>query len=122
MSKADDIKLQDIFIEGHSDVKDTEPVPYVDDGDYAAAAPNNILSHLSRERLLADVDQFVKDKGLEEHIADIRKGALLAQNPTTYQQLEELTQQDKERIHHENTHRWSQPMTLYLTIAICSLG
>ncbi|KAJ9127315.1 hypothetical protein QFC24_000722 [Naganishia onofrii] len=122
MSKSDDIKLQDMFIEGHVDGSQQD-VPYVDkEGHHPSTAPVNILSHLSRAQLLSDVDRFVKEKGLEEHVDDIRKGALLAQNPTTFEQLDELTQSDKERIHHENTHRWSQPMTLYLTIAICSLG
>jgi hypothetical protein len=119
MSKPDEIKMQDLFIEGHSDIKNQEAIPYTDkSGD----EPVNILSHLSREQLLSNVEKFVKDKALEEHVDDIWKGALLAQNPTTYQELEELSDADKEAIQYENTHRWSQPLTLYLTIAICSLG
>ncbi len=119
MSKLDDIKLQDLFIEGKSDISHKKEVTSTERSDDSHV---NILSHLSREQLLSDVERFVKDKGLEEHVDDIWKGALLAQNPTTYQELRELSDEDKETVHHENSHRWSQPLTLYLTIAICSLG
>lgn len=117
MSK-DDIKSENLFIEGHPEETKLEAVPYASETEQ----DSNILSHLSRAQLLSDVDRFVRDKGLEDHVEDIRKGALLAQKPSSFKDLPELTASDKDAIHHENTHRWSHPMALYFTIAICSLG
>lgn len=82
----------------------------------------NVLAHLSKQDLLANVDEFIADKGLGEYREDLVKGALLAQNPLGYQDIEELDATDKEAIAYEYAHRWSHPFTLYFTIAVCSLG
>ena len=82
----------------------------------------NVLAHLSKADLLSDVDHFIADKGLEEYREDLVKGALLAQNPLGYQDIEELNAEDKEAIAYEYAHRWKHPFTLYFTIAVCSLG
>ena len=82
----------------------------------------NVLAHLSKNDLISDVDRFIADKGLQEYRESLVKGAILAQNPAQYEDLEELDAQDKEAIAYENAHRWSHPAALYVTIAICSLG
>jgi hypothetical protein len=82
----------------------------------------NVLAHLSRQELLAEVDEFVREKGLEEHVESLRAGALLAQSPHDFHGIHELSQEDKDAIDYEHSHRWSHPLKLYFTIAICSLG
>lgn len=46
----------------------------------------------------------------------------MAQNPKDFEDIDELDENDKETIHYEYTHKWSHPMTLYITIILCSLG
>jgi hypothetical protein len=83
---------------------------------------HNVLAHLSKEELLADVDRFATQHGLEEHIHDLRKGALLAQKPQQYMSLPELDESDRAIITQERLHKWKHPMTLYWTIFVCSVG
>ncbi|KAH8925840.1 hypothetical protein BT69DRAFT_1348453 [Atractiella rhizophila] len=82
----------------------------------------NPLAGIPKARLLKDVDEFAREKGLEGHIEILRKGAILAQRPLDYDNIEELNAEDRKVIHHELTHKWSHPLTLYVTIFLCSVG
>ncbi|KAL3421499.1 hypothetical protein PVAG01_07944 [Phlyctema vagabunda] len=82
----------------------------------------NPLAGIPKEELLTDVDIFCSGYGLEEHAASFRKGALLAQSPDEFEDIVELTEDDKVTIRREKTHKWHLPRALYFTIVICSLG
>lgn len=82
----------------------------------AAAKLRNPLHGLSREQLMNDVDRFAKEKGLEDHIEGFRRGALLAQHPDRFEQMDELSENDKEQLRIEKLHRWRHPFMLYCTI------
>lgn len=75
----------------------------------------NILAGRSKEALLADVEAFVTAHGLEEHREAFEKGALVAQDPDAWQQVSELTDEDRATFEHEQTHKWSHPFALYFT-------
>ncbi|KAJ9124772.1 hypothetical protein QFC24_003140 [Naganishia onofrii] len=84
--------------------------------------PKNVLAHLSKEDLLSDVRLFAAQKGLEEYLPDLERGALLAQKPDNFEEIVELTEEDKQVIRHERDHKWSHPLWMWLTIIICSTG
>lgn len=84
--------------------------------------PKNVLAHLSKEDLLSDVRLFATQKGLEEYLPDLERGALLAQRPDEFEEISELTEEDKQVIRHERDHKWSHPLWMWLTIIICSTG
>jgi hypothetical protein len=73
----------------------------------------NPLAVLTREQLLNDVEAFAKEKDLEHILDDLRKGALVAQDPREFEQMDELTESEKELLRREKTHRWSQPFMMY---------
>lgn len=83
------------------------------DEEISTAKFQNPLSGLSQEELFADVDKFCRDNELAEYIDVFRRGALVAQNPKTAHELEELTNEDKESLQHEIDHKWSHPWALY---------
>ncbi|KAI1486003.1 sugar transporter-domain-containing protein [Biscogniauxia mediterranea] len=74
---------------------------------------------------MRDVEIFAEKKGLTEHIALLRKGALVAQNPNDYDDIdgeEALDEAEKSALRDEVIHRWRMPWRLFLTIATCSIG
>lgn len=74
---------------------------------------------------MQDVDAFAHEKGLVEHIPLLRKGALVAQDPSNYENIdgpEALNEAEKKAIYDEVAHRWRMPWRLFLTIATCSIG
>jgi hypothetical protein len=90
--------------------------------DNLSAAFDNPLSDIPREQLLADVETFCRDNKLMDHIDVFRKGALVAQNPHDTDSIQELSQEDRDVLLREHTHRWSQPFALYWLVIMCSLA
>jgi hypothetical protein len=86
----------------------------------------NPLKGISYSQLMADVEAFAQEKGLTEHIALLRKGALVAQNPAEYGEdiegAEALDEVEKKVLRDEVEHRWRMPWKLVLTILTCSIG
>lgn len=73
----------------------------------------NPLSGFSREELLRDVEKFALEKGLTHILDELKKGALIAQDPRAFDSLEDLDENEKELLRREKTHRWHQPFMMY---------
>lgn len=68
-----------------------------------------------------DVETFCSEKGLVEHTDLVKRGALIAQDPTNFENLE-LPEDEREALRFETAHRWRHPLALYFTIIVCSIG
>ncbi|OAA76666.1 Sugar/inositol transporter [Akanthomyces lecanii RCEF 1005] len=85
----------------------------------------NPLVGVPRDTLLNDVDEFCRSKGLNAHRTLLRKGALVAQDPTGYEDItgdEALTPDEVDALRNEVLHKWRVPRVLLLTIVTCSIG
>lgn len=60
-----------------------------------------------------DVENFCKEFGLLDHLDTFRKGAMVAQNPSSVQEIGELSCEEKTHLEREHTHKRSQPWQLY---------
>lgn len=84
---------------------------------------NNPLAGMSRDEVLADVTNFVQEKGLMAHMESFRKGALVAQVTNQdygFEKIQELSTDEKDLLRREITHRWSQPFMLYFLCTLCA--
>ncbi|KAI5475537.1 hypothetical protein MNV49_001198 [Pseudohyphozyma bogoriensis] len=93
--------------------------------EYQQILPGKIMNPLGgipRHQLMRDVEVFADQKGLTEHLDILKKGAVLAQSPHDFDNLDVLTEEDKTNIRYEHEHKWAQPLTLYLTVFLCSVG
>ncbi|KAK1673169.1 hypothetical protein BDP55DRAFT_717611, partial [Colletotrichum godetiae] len=109
------------------DVKSKVDVSHVEhtDADYSRnidAKIHNPLIGVSKSDLRVQVSGFCREYGFREKEDVFYRGALAAQNPDTYNSLEELTEDDKNVLRREVTHKWHLPRDLYCSIALCSLG
>ncbi|KAI1452895.1 hypothetical protein F4805DRAFT_470493 [Annulohypoxylon moriforme] len=85
----------------------------------------NPLAGIPREHLLDQVTRFSEWHGLAEYIPLMRKGALVAQNPAAFEDIQGSEALDKDEItalRNETEHKWRVPWLLYLTIITCSIG
>ena len=73
----------------------------------------NPLTKIPREQLVEDVEAFAHEKGLTKHLEDLKKGALVAQNPKAFESIPELTEKDKASLRLEKTNKWKQPFMMY---------
>lgn len=74
---------------------------------------------------MRDVEAFAEQRGLRQHLALLKKGALVAQNPAEAAAIDgpsKLTPDEFDALETEKSHRWRMPMRLFLTIATCSIG
>ncbi|KAJ3495322.1 hypothetical protein NLG97_g3481 [Lecanicillium saksenae] len=88
-----------------------------------AALLRNPLQGMTREEILKDVDAFLEEKGLQEHREHFHKGALIAQVnniPGGFENLEILSESEKDSLRREVTHKWSQPFMLYFLCTLCA--
>ena len=58
--------------------------------------------------------------GNKEDIRAFQMGACLAQDPSKYNSVQGLTQEELAVLHREYTNRWSQPKLMYIVILLCS--
>lgn len=77
----------------------------------------NPLANIPRDQLLKDVEEFCQKFNLMEHVDDFRKGALVSQNPAAAMDLTELTDEEKNILLREHTHKWHQPWQLYWLVS-----
>lgn len=82
----------------------------------------NPLSGIPKDTLLRDVESYASTHGLEEYLDLLKKGALVAQNPDGAQTIEGMTPDELQQLQNETTSRWNHPWTLYLVIALNSVG
>ncbi|AEO60112.1 hypothetical protein MYCTH_2308979 [Thermothelomyces thermophilus ATCC 42464] len=85
----------------------------------------NPLEGIPRDELMSRVHIFAEEKGLTEHIELLRKGALVAQDPENFENIdgdEALTEEEKSALRKEVEHKWRLPARLFLTIITCSIG
>lgn len=82
----------------------------------------NPLADIPRDELMAQVDQFAAEVDMVDIAPMLRKGALVAQDPTAFETLTELDEDEKIALREEITHKWKQPFALYLTIVLASVA
>jgi len=82
----------------------------------------NPLADLTRSQVLRDVTNFANEYQLNDILPLLKKGALVARDPANFESVEGLTEHEVTAIRDEVLHRWRQPMALYFTIVLCSIG
>ena len=52
----------------------------------------------------------------------LKKGALVAQDPPAFEQVDDLDDIERDALRNEVLHKWRQPRALYFTVILCSIG
>ncbi|KAI9675091.1 MAG: hypothetical protein M1817_001499 [Caeruleum heppii] len=76
-------------------------------------------SHTELEQMGADY-AMKHQLGEEDDIQAFRQGAVCAQDPARFDSYAGLSDQEKDVMRNEFSHKWSQPRLLYLVIVLCS--
>ena len=71
---------------------------------------------------MRDVEEFAAEKDLNDLIPMLKKGALVAQDPGRFEELEMLDDDEKGFLRKERAKKWHHPTALYFTIIVCSIG
>lgn len=84
----------------------------------------NPLAAYTHEELMKMGFRFAisNQMGTEEDIRAFEMGAMLAQAPSQYERVRGLNEAELSALRNEYNNRWSQPITMYLVIVICSIS
>lgn len=82
----------------------------------------NPLAGMSKPELFEDVDNFVREAGLQDIEHLLKKGAQVAQDPPAFEKVRELDEREIEALRNEVLHKWRAPRALYFTVILCSIG
>lgn len=77
----------------------------------------NPLAGIPHDELVADAERFAIEHNMAHLVDEFRKGALVAQDPTAFETLDQLSEEDKNVFRRELTNRWDQPKTLYYLVS-----
>ena len=77
---------------------------------------------MPKAELLSDVSHFAKERQLEDIEPLLVKGALVAQSPALFEEIEELDDSERIALREEVTHRFKLPRILYYTIILNSIA
>ncbi|GFZ45708.1 hypothetical protein JCM24511_03437 [Saitozyma sp. JCM 24511] len=80
----------------------------------------NPLGDLTDEEVMNNAAEFARANNLDVEL--FRKGGLIAKRPSRFEMMSELSEQDKEVLRREITHKWDQPWILYNLVIACSVA
>ena len=80
------------------------------------------MAGIPRATLVRNVEDFAREAKMDEHIPMLQKGALVAQDPPAFEEVEELDESERDALRNEVLHKWRQPFALYFTVILCSVG
>ncbi|GAA5983984.1 hypothetical protein JCM11641_001416 [Rhodosporidiobolus odoratus] len=95
---------------------------HIDNKTNVNALLENPLQGISHDRLEAMGRAFAREKGLAEFETEFAKGAQIAQDPLAFEALTLLSEEDRDVLRHEATHKWSHPKQLYALVICCSMA
>lgn len=82
----------------------------------------NPLVGIPKAQLMADVEAYATEYNLMNILPLLKKGALVAQSPNNFENIEELDLSERQALREEVTHRWKHPKALYFTIVLNSIA
>ncbi|CRL17822.1 Sugar/inositol transporter [Penicillium camemberti] len=97
-------------------------VEQVDLQNNVSAMIKNPLANLTKNQVLRDVEEFADEYNVTDILPELKKGALVARDPTEFETVADLTESELTALRDEVLHKWRQPKSLYFTIILCSIG
>ncbi|KAK5173035.1 uncharacterized protein LTR77_003157 [Saxophila tyrrhenica] len=91
-------------------------------GSVALNIVENPLKRVSREQAVAEAHAFAHMHDLAEHADLLGRAALVARDPENFDDVHELTSDEREALAYEADHKWSGPFMLWYSILLCAVG
>ncbi|KAK3696870.1 hypothetical protein LTR37_017776 [Vermiconidia calcicola] len=82
----------------------------------------NPLQRISPEQCVVDARDFAEANGMSEHATLLGKAALVARDQTKFQNVTELTEEERNALQYEYDHKWNGPVMLWYSIGLCAIG
>nr|POF04244.1 polyol transporter 5 [Quercus suber] len=68
------------------------------------------------------VQDFVQEHGLDEHVSLFERAMLLARDPAKFELMSQLQDSERQILREEIDHKWRLPKAMWMTAIVCSVG
>jgi hypothetical protein len=75
-----------------------------------------------KARVIADAEQFCRDRGLEEHSELFARAALVARHSIAFESVGELEPEEREALLYEREHKYKGTFWLWYSVILCAVG
>ncbi|KAI9728217.1 MAG: hypothetical protein M1828_004678 [Chrysothrix sp. TS-e1954] len=82
----------------------------------------NPLAGIPEDLLMSQVEEFAQANQLVDCTDLLKRGALCAQDPAGFENVQGITDDERNALRDEVVHKWRQPKTMLLTVMLCSIG
>ncbi|KAI5777753.1 hypothetical protein EDC01DRAFT_386336 [Geopyxis carbonaria] len=82
----------------------------------------NPLAGIPRADLMDAGEAYARAHGMDDLTDTFRHAAVLAQDPLGFDRMDFISEEDKEILRREQTHKWHHPMALYNMVIMCSVA
>ncbi|OQE31202.1 hypothetical protein PENSTE_c001G07805 [Penicillium steckii] len=82
----------------------------------------NPLTRISADQAALDARQFAEQHGMSEHADLFARAAKVARDPKTFDELQELQDDERAALEYERAHKWHGPWMLWYSIGLCAIG
>ena len=83
---------------------------------------HNPLARASREATVADARAFAESNGMSEEAGLFGRAALVARDPSKFEALTELEDDERAALIYERDHKWHGSKMLWYSISLCAIG
>ncbi|KAJ5358928.1 uncharacterized protein N7496_011341 [Penicillium cataractarum] len=82
----------------------------------------NPLKRFAKEQVYEDARGFAEQHGMSEDADLFGRAALVARSPKYFEDITELTDDERAALIYERDHKWHGPYMLWYSIALCAVG
>lgn len=110
------------FFEPVNDTNSSSSDAFVEkqEDEESSTLDGNILTQYSEKQVMDMGRNYARKNGMDEEL--FAKGAAIARNPTGFNRMNFLSQDEKELLHEEAEHPYKLPFRMIYLIAVCSMG
>jgi hypothetical protein len=83
---------------------------------------HNPLARLSKGATVETAQAFAEGFGMPEHVGLFGRAALVARDPSRFEMLTELEEDERAALIYERDHKWNGPVMLWYSIGLCAIG
>lgn len=83
---------------------------------------HNPLARHSKSGAVEAARTFAEGFGMAEHAELFGRAALVARDPSRFEMLTELQQDERDALIYEREHKWNGPVMLWYSIGLCAIG
>jgi hypothetical protein len=83
---------------------------------------HNPLQSVTKAQAVLDAEAWAAHHGMAEHASLFGRAALVARDPSRFEMLTEIDEEERAKLIYERDHKWNGSFMLWYSIGLCAIG